>query len=109
MNGGLRSKVEVSGDQVWLKTSNPSSKSNTSTTSSSSVLAMQEEVAAPMTCDSGEATFGIPLGMSTVATTPSRIGLESRKPGAATLIRYSRGSRALMTHLGTWKLLDIGV
>jgi len=54
-------------------------------------------------------TLGIPSDMGLVVRTPSRIGLEIKKLGAATLICYSRGSLALMTHLGVWKLLDIGM
>ena len=53
-------------------------------------------------------TLGIPLGMGLVERMPSSIGPVVRKPGAATLIWCSRGSLALMTHLGIWKLLDIG-
>ena len=107
--GGPRSKVEVSRDQARLKTSNLSSESGTSTTSSSSVLAMREEVAMPVTFDNGEATIDIPSGMCSMVTAPSRIGPESRKPEAATLIRCNLGSQALMTHLGAWKLFDIRV
>ena len=108
MNGGPRSKVELSGDQARLKTSNSSLESGTSTTSSSSMLARWEEVATPVVYDSGETTFGMPSGMGSVVSVPSRIGPESRKPGAAMLIRCSRESLALMTHLGAKKLLEIG-
>ena len=92
-----------------MKTSNSSLKLGTSTTSSSSVLAMREEVAMPVTCDNGEATIDIPSGMCSMVTAPSGIGPESRKPKAAMLIRCNLGSQALMTHLGAWKLFDIGV
>ena len=72
-----------------MKTSNSSSESGTSTTSSSSVLARREEVTTPVVCDGGEATFGMPLGMGLVASVPSGIGLESKKPRAAMLIHCS--------------------
>ena len=64
-------------------------------------------MAASVACDGGETTFDMPLGMGLMANVPSGIGLESRKPGAATLIRCSRGSLASMTHLGAKKLLEI--
>jgi len=51
----------------------------------------------------------IPFGMGLVLRTSSGIGSVIRKLGAATLIRCSQGSLALMTHLGAWKLLDIGM
>ena len=108
LNRGLRSKVEVSGDQARLKTLNSSSESGTSITSSSSVLARREEVATPMACDSGKTNLDMPSGMGSVVSVPSGIGPESKKPGAATLICCSRRSLALMTHLGTKKLLEIG-
>ena len=104
---GAKIKIRNSEDQARLKTSNSSLKSSTSTTSSSLVLAIREEVVALVTCDSGEAAFGIPSGTGSVAIAPSGIGLESRKPGVAMLICCSRGSQALMMHLGAWKLLDI--
>ena len=108
LNGGPRSKVEVSRDQAQLKTSYSSSKSGTLTTSSFSVLARWEEVATLVACGGGKATFGMPSGIGSAACVPSGISLESRKLGAATLIHCSRGSLALMTHLGAKKLLEIG-
>ena len=72
------------------------------------MLARWEEVASPMVYDGGEATFGMPSSIGSVASVPPRIRPESRKPGVATLVRYSRGSLALMTHLGAKKLLEIG-
>nr|XP_023874916.1 receptor-like protein kinase 2 [Quercus suber] len=62
-NSGLRSETEVSGDKTWLKTSNSSSESFTSTTSPSSELAVQDEVATLVTCCDNEAlTFeNIPM------------------------------------------------
>ena len=68
-----------------------------------------EEVATPVVCCGGKATFGMPSGMGSVVSVPSGTGPMRRKPGAATLIRCRRGSLALMTHLGAWKLLDIGM
>ena len=65
-------------------------------------------MATPAVCDGGKTTFGMPSGMGSVVSVPSRTRLESRKPEAATLIRCSRGSLALMTHLGTKKHLEIG-
>ena len=60
-------------------------------------------MATPVVCSGGEATFGIPPSMGLVASVPFGIRPGSRKPGAATLIRCSRGSLALMTHLGAKK------
>ena len=44
-----------------------------------------------------------------VARVPSSIVLETRKLGVVMLIQCSRGSFALIMHLGVWKLLDIEV
>ena len=107
LNGGPRSKVEDSRNQAQLKTSNSSSESSTSTTSSSSLLARWEEVATLVACDGGEATFGMPSSIGSAACVPFGIRPESRKPEAAMLIHCSRGSLALMTHLGAKKLLEI--
>ena len=61
-------------------------------------------------CCSDEApTFGIPSGMGVVISTLSTFGLGRRKPSAAMLIQCRWGSLALMTHLGAWKLDEIGV
>ena len=108
LNGRPRSKVEVSGDQARLKTSNSSSESSTSTRSSSSMLARREEMATPVVCDGGETAFGMPSGIGLVVSVPFGTRLESRKSEAATLIHYSRGSLVLMTHLGAKKLLEVG-
>ena len=72
------------------------------------MLVRWEEMATPVVCDGGETTFGMPSGIGLVVSVPFGIGPESRKPGAATLICYSRGSLVLMTHLGAKKLLEIG-
>ena len=66
-------------------------------------------MATSVVCYGGKATFGMPLGIGLVVRTTFGIGLVIGKPGAATLVRYSRGSLALLTHLGAWKLLDIGM
>ena len=108
MNGWSRLKVEVSKDQARLKTSNSSSESGTLTTSFSYVLAVWEEVATTVVYGGGENTFGMPSGMGSVVSVPSGTGLGSRKLGAATLIRFSRRSLALMTNFGAKKLLEIG-
>ena len=50
----------------------------------------------------GRATFGMPLGMGSVVSIPSRISPVMRKPGVAMLIRFRRGSFTLMMHFGTW-------
>ena len=55
----------------------------------------------------GSATLGMPSRIGVVAKVPSGIGLVIKKPGAATLIQCNRGSLALMTHFGAWKLLEI--
>ena len=76
-------------------------------------------MASSTTCCKGGATLGIPSGIGvvakvpfgrgTVARVPSGTGPVTRKPRTAMLIRWSRGSFALIMHLGAWKLLDIGV
>ena len=66
-------------------------------------------MASPVVYYSGRATFGMPFGIGSVVRVPFRIGSMVRKPRAATLIRCKRGSFALMTHFGTWLLLEIGL
>ena len=63
----------------------------------------------PTTYCIGKVTFGMPSKMGSVVSVPSGIGLEIKKPGVATLVCCSWGSLALMTHLGTKKLLEIGM
>ena len=99
-DGWPRSGVEVSGNKAWLKTSNSSSESDTSTISSSSVSAGWEEVATLVVCYGGEATFGMPLGIGLVVSIPSGTRPLIRKLRTATLIRCSRGSLALITNFG---------
>ena len=56
--------IEVSGDKSWLKTSNSSLESVTSTTSSSSEFLVRDGVAIPINCCDKEAfTFGMPSGI----------------------------------------------
>ena len=57
-------------------------------------------MAIPVVYYDGEATFGMPSDIVSVVSVPSRTGLERRKPGVTTLILYSRGFLALMTHFG---------
>ena len=102
-------------DNGWSKTTNSSSESVNSTThlssssSSSSLTFSCDEVASSTARCKGGATLGTPFGIGMVARVPSSISPVTRKPGVATLIRCSWGSFALITHLGAWKLLDIGV
>ena len=106
-----------------MKTSNSSSdpsKSETSTITPSPLIKGWDEVASSSTkrCKGG-ATFGmlsnmgsvvsVPSGIGSVVSVPSGIGPAVRKPGAVTLIRCRRGSLALITHLGAWKLLEMGM
>ena len=96
-----------------MKTSNSSSdpsKSETSTITPSPLIKGWDEVASFSTkrCKGG-ATFGMPSSMGSVVSVPSGIGPAVRKPGAVTLIRCRRGSLALITHLGAWKLLEMGM
>ena len=109
-NGGPRSGCEIFGDKAWLKTSNSSSESATSNTSPSFMSARRDQIVAPAVrrCDETPA-FEIPSGIGVVISTPSTFGPRRRKPGTAMLIRWRRGSLALMTHLGAWKLNEIGV
>ena len=109
-NRGPRSGREISGDKAWLKTSNSSSESATSNTSPSFMSARRDQIVAPAVrrCDETPA-FGIPSGIGVVISTPSTFGPRRRKPSTAMLIRWRRGSLALMTHLGAWKLDEIGV
>ena len=65
-------------------------------------------VATPVVYCGGKATFGMPSGMGSVASVPFGTRPMRRNPRAATLIHYSQGSLALMTHFGTKKLLEIG-
>ena len=51
----------------------------------------------------------MPSKMGSMVSVPFGIGLEIKKPGVATLVCCSWGSLALMTHLGTKKLLEIGM
>lgn len=71
------------------------------------MLVVREEVATPVVYCIDVVTFGMPLKMGSVVSVPSGIGLKIKKLGAITLICCSRGSLALMTHLGTKKLLEI--
>ena len=85
LNGGPRSKVEISRDKAWLKTSNSSSESGTSTTSSSFVLVEREEVATPVVCCSGKATFSIPSKIGFVVIMSASMGsMVSVPPGIGT-------------------------
>ena len=80
---GSRSLVGVSGDKGWLKTSKLSFESETSMTSSSSLIVDWDGVASFSAARwNGNATFGM----------PSRIGLVVRKPRTTTLIWCRRGS-----------------
>ena len=108
---GPRSVTEFSEDKSWLKTSNSSSESVTSTTFSSSEFLVQDGVAIPINCCDEEAsTFGLPFGIEVelqvpsvvgpgkrtgyVEKVPSGIGVPSgrRNPSTATLMRRRRGS-----------------
>ena len=65
-------------------------------------------MAALVVCCSDEApTVGIPSGMGVIVSSISTFGPGRRKSGAAMLIRCRRGSLALMTHFGAWKLDEI--
>ena len=55
------------------------------------------------------ATLGIPSRIGSMVRMPSWIGPVIRKLRVTTLIRCRRGSLSLITHLGTWKLDEIGV
>ena len=69
-----------------------------------------DEVATLVVCCSDEApTFGIPSGMGVRISMPYTFGPGRRKPGTTMLIQWRWGSLALMTHLGAWKLDEIGV
>ena len=57
----------------------------------------------------GKVILDMPSGMGAVVSVPSGTGLLRGKLGATTLICCSQGSLALMTHLGAWKLFDIGM
>ena len=68
-----------------------------------------DEIASLATRWKSSATLGMPSRIGVVANMRFGIGPVLRKPGAATLIRCSQGSLALMRNLGAWKLLDIGM
>lgn len=77
------------GNLWWLKTSKSSSDSEMSTISSSSLMADWDGVA--------------------ISSAVHRMGSVTRKPRISMLIWCRRRSLALITHLGAWKLDDIGV
>ena len=109
-NGWPRSGLEVSGFKLWLKASNSSSESKTSTIfSSSSALVVWEEVPSLVLICRGGVTLGMPLGMDGITKVPYGIGPGTKKLGAKKLICCSRGSLALITHLDVRKLVEMGV
>ena len=68
--------TEVSGDKSWLKTSNLSSESVTSTTSSSSEFLVRDGVEISVNyCDEEAPTFGMPSGIGVELWVPSVVGL----------------------------------
>ena len=73
---GPRLVTEVFGDKSWLKTSNLSSESVTSTTSSSSEFLVRDGVEISVNCCDEEApTFGMPSGIGVELWVPSVVGL----------------------------------
>ena len=95
-----------------MKIENSPSESVTSTTSlssssSSSLVVGYDEVGLSAARWKGSATLGMLSRIGVVAKVSSGIGLVIKKPGATTLIQCNQGSLALMTHFGTWKLLEI--
>ena len=99
----LKSPVNSSRGWGWLKTLKLSLESDTSTTSpsfsSSSMVASCEGVAA---------SLALYWKMGYTFSTPLSPGPGLRKPGTATSISCRRGSFALITHFGAWKLKDRG-
>ena len=73
---GPRLVTEVFGDKSWLKTSNLSSESVTSTTSSSSEFLVRDRVEISVNCYDEEApTFGMPSSIGVELWVPSVVGL----------------------------------
>ena len=98
---GRRLKVALgeSGDWGWLKASKSSLESETSTTLIASSRTKWEEVATSSTLR-WEVNF---IGWVSAGGGPVR------KPGTAMLIWCSQRSFALITYLGAWKLVEMGL
>ena len=109
-----RSANVFSGDRGWLNTSNLSEESDKAKAPSGcsfSSFSLSSSSSRRTGCDEDAPTEGMPTKSGWVNGVPLGIGipLGTMNPSWATLIRWSQGSLAFITHLGAWNAKEMSV